>query len=152
MSFDPGSTHVGLALWELSGGRWYCQKAKEVTPERFADVLVLALNQGKLSRVAGESFNLQSDKALQQIGSSFGTVECIGLARHECRWHGIELEEITPAVRKGAYKRMRAVQWRFPVGVPDHVWSAICVGACATGWSARNHFEGDGCDGPRLSR
>lgn len=144
-SFDPGWPHCGTAIWEYRGGRWVCTAAREVDPERFADSLHALLIAGKLTRVAYEVFRLGGgQEAMQQLGSTFGTVEVIGQARLLCRWHGIEMEPIERGVRRATLTRMKAVKWGFPRGSPTHVKDAIAVGASALDWRAANHEPGDG--------
>lgn len=145
LAIDPGDPHVGLAFWQLVGGRWRCEKAREVTPERYADALYAMFNKDQLHRIACEKFQLGGgQEALRQAGSTFGTVECIGWARHLCRLHDVPFELVTRSQRANAVKRMKAIGWRFPRGASDHIRDAIAVGAFATGWRASNHIEGDG--------
>lgn len=148
LSVDPGSVHVGVAIWEYdeSVGRWFCDVAREVDPVRYADKVVGGLiDQGKIDRIAIEAFHLGGgQEALYQKGSSFGMVELIGLTRHHARWIGVTFEEVTRSQRKGALTRMKAIGWRFPVGSPTHVKDAIAVGAVVLEWRAANHVEGDG--------
>lgn len=153
LSFDPGDPHVGWAIWELLpdqlsfGERWKCMQAGELTPEGFIDMLrdELELNDvNPFTRVAGEEFKLFADVAMQQTGSSFGTVEVIGAARHLCRWANMPFELVTPSNRDACFTKMKAVGYRFPKDAAGHAKSAICVGAVATGWRAVKHYEGDG--------
>lgn len=150
LSFDPGSVHCGVAIWVnrpdqiTADYRWKCQDAWEAaTPEEFIDSVKSQLEAKLIDRVAGEAFFLQKDKALAQTGSSFGTVEVIGVVRHLCRWNSVPFQLVRPLERDACFIKMQAVKYRFPKG-SDHVKSAVCVGAMATGWRALNHFEGDG--------
>lgn len=152
LSVDPGSVHVGVALWELHSNRWRCVSAKEVTPDEYADLIRRTVGQNTIGRVAYEVFRLTGgDEAARQRGSTFGMVELIGLTRHFCRWHGATIEGFERGNRKSALTRMKAVGWRFPRRVADHVLDAIAVGACATDWSAADHVPGDGMGGPEQS-
>lgn len=153
LSFDPGGVHCGVAIWvqlpdPLKGGdakRWKCREAWEAeSPEDFIDTVRDKLAARLLDRVVGEEFKLQADKAKAQIGSSFGTVEVIGAIRHLCRWADIPFSLVRPLERDACYVRMLAVKYGFPKRTSDHVKSAICVGAVATGWRGVNHYVGDG--------
>lgn len=150
LSIDPGSVHTAYAMWELradvatNGTRWKCQEAHETTPDDFLDMFKVWTAEHVYDHVAIEAFFLQGDKALAQTGSSFGTVEVIGVVRHLCRWAGVPLTLVRPLVRAAAFKRMRAVKYRFPRDGAGHMKAAICVGAVATDWRAINHFPGDG--------
>lgn len=144
-SFDPGGPHVGIAMWELRGERWRCTQARECLPEEFGDYVRRFIDGGLVTAVAYEVFRLGGGReAMQQRGSTFPTVECIGLARHHCRWAGVEFRGVERGVRKATLTRMKAIGWQFPRGVSGHVRDAIAVGAAALGWRAADHFEGDG--------
>lgn len=150
LSVDPGSVHCGYAFWKddedvLTGTRrWKCHEAYELGPDEFLDRAKTYLENKWFDRVAVEEFRLQGNKALAQTGSSFGTVEVIGVLRHLCRWNNVPFELITPLARDAAFIKMKAIGYRFPKDGPGHTKSAICVGAVATGWRALEHFEGDG--------
>lgn len=150
LSVDPGSVHTAWAIWEMradpatNGARWKCIEAHELTPEPFLDLARYWIQNRVYDRVAVEEFKLQADKALQQTGSTFGTVEVIGTLRSLCRWNDVPFEIVTALARDGAFTKMRAVKYRFPRDRDGHMKAAISVGAVATGWRAINHFEGDG--------
>lgn len=151
LSIDPGSAHCAWAIWELQpdriteGTRWKCIYAAELGPEEFLDNAKRWISGREFAQVAIEAFFLQSDKALAQIGSSFGTVEVIGVVRHLCRWNSVPFETVTSSARDAAFIKMKTVKYKFPKDRAGHMKSAICVGAVATGWRATNHRVGDGC-------
>lgn len=146
LAFDPGDPHVGVSLWHRpDGGRWECLKAKEMTPDQFADLIFDVTANGRITAMAYEIFRLGGgQEALRQQGSTFGTVELIGLARHHARWASIDFQGFERGNRASALKRMKAVRWQFPRGCSDHVRDACAVGACYTRWTANDHFDGDG--------
>lgn len=150
LSIDPGSAHCAYAIWELQGDpetdgtRWKCQEAFETGPDNFLDQFRDWVDLHKYDRVAIEEFRLQADKAKQQTGSSFGTVEVIGVVRHLCRWADTPLQIIRPLDRAVAFTKMKAVRYKFPKDRLGHMKAAICVGAVATEWRAINFREGDG--------
>lgn len=147
LSIDPGAPHVGAALWVEYDGRWVCRRARELTPEEYGDLIRDFCDNRKVELVAYETFRLGGgQEALQQKGSTFGTVECIGLARHFCRWNGIGFIPIERGVRRATLMRMKAVRWGFPRGASDHVRDAIAVGASALNWRAADHHDGDGVE------
>lgn len=147
LSFDPGDPHVGVALWVQTGDRWICRRAREHTPNEFIDILRRLLAEAKIQRVAYEVFALGGEQeAMMQKGSTFGMVEVIGSARHECRLYDIDLEPVQRSRRKSALTRMRAVGWKFPRGAPSHVKDAIAVGAVVLDWRAVDHIPGDGVE------
>lgn len=150
LSVDPGARHTAWAVWELhsdpltDGHRWKCREAHESLPEPFLDQAKVWIEAHEFDRVAVEEFALQADKALQQTGSTFGTVEVIGTLRSLCRWNDVPFETIRPLVRDAAFTKMKAVKYRFPRDPAGHMKAAICVGAIATGWRGINHTTGDG--------
>lgn len=146
-SFDPGAPHVGIAMWEYSEteGRWVCFQAKECTPDEFEAYCKRFTERGLISAMAYEIYRLGGgEEAARQLGSTFPTVECIGIAKHYCRLHGIPITGCERGERRATLKRMRAVGWKFPRGSSDHVKDAIAVGATILEWRAANHIEGDG--------
>lgn len=147
LAIDPGDPHVGLAMWqrETPDDRWVCTQAKEVTPDEFRDIVQRFTSQRLVGRVGYEVFRLAGgQEAAQQKGSTFKTVEVIGIARGYCESAGISFDGCERGERRATLKRMRAIGWRFPPGSPTHVKDAIAVGATLLGWRAANHVEGDG--------
>lgn len=150
LSIDPGAVHTAYAVWELhadqatNGTRWKCMEAHETTPDNFLDQFREWVDLHKYDRVAIEEFRLHGNKALQQTGSSFGTVEVIGVVRHLCRWADVPLQIIRPLDRDVAFTKMKALHYNFPKDRLGHMKAAICVGAVATEWRAINHSVGDG--------
>lgn len=150
LSVDPGAVHCGYAFWKdgidsITGElRWKCHEAYELGPDAFLDRARMYIENKWFDRVVAEEFRLQRDKALAQTGSSFGTVEVIGVLRHLCRWNNVPFETVTSLARDAAFIKMKAVKYRFPKDPDGHMKSAVCVGAVATGWRALNHYVGDG--------
>jgi hypothetical protein len=86
LSFDPGET------------TGYCAMTLKGTVRGFGEFslssrVVWLLRHYHPSVVVVESFALYPHKATSQIGSSFRTVEVIGVIRHECAQHHLVLVE-----------------------------------------------------------
>lgn len=78
VAIDPGEVHCGVAAFLDDR----CFEAFEVDPEELYRRLETWLSAGVVDVLVVESFQLYEDKALAQVGSEFGTCECIGVIKY----------------------------------------------------------------------
>jgi len=94
IAIDPGDVHCGMALGITgTNGQFACIKAWEATPDECADYVAGWLLSGELEALVIEKFNLYADKAKEQIGSEFPTVQLIGVLRYLVRVAGLEADK-----------------------------------------------------------
>jgi hypothetical protein len=89
VAIDPGEIHVGVALF--LGER--CYDTYEVDPPELYRRLEAWLASGAMDVLVVELFQLYEDKAMAQVGSEFGTCECIGVIKYLWgRWGAVGKE------------------------------------------------------------
>jgi len=94
IAIDPGDVHCGMALGVTgTDGTFACVQAWEATPDECADYVAGWLLSGELEALVIEKFNLYGDKAKEQIGSDFPTVQLIGVLKYLVRVAGIQAEQ-----------------------------------------------------------
>ena len=83
IAVDPGSAHVGVAVWTAHGGA----KAKEVAAEKFLPIFAKIVVRA--DAVVIEKFVLYPSKARAQSWSPMATSEMIGAMRWIAREKGV---------------------------------------------------------------
>lgn len=139
----PGDVHVGVCYWVGKEAQW----AREFRPEEFVDWLIGKMSAGEIKAVIYEVFLLYNNKAIQQTGSTFGTVELIGVMRHLCRRAEVPFHGYQASVHKSLYKNLdyrppkKGLRDWVSYGHGAHTKDAECVGL----WFIRsNEMKGYG--------
>ena len=102
LAIDPGET-VGIAVFTEKGK---ALKVEEIPSDEFFDRLA-DYTPGKLTTVVVEDYRLRQGKQMQQTGSRFETVQCIGAARLFARIHGLDFHRQSPQILTVTAKHMR---------------------------------------------
>lgn len=88
VAIDPGAKHTGVVLWK--GPALPCACSTLDTEEHLLSVWEL-LSEAAPDACVVESFHLYPHKARTMTGSSFRTVEVIGVVRLWCELHSVPL-------------------------------------------------------------
>lgn len=117
LAVDPGDEHVGVAWFDKQERGWGCVLVLEMTPDEFREYLGPALNSGLFRYFVVESFALQREKALQQIGSEFLTSQMIGMCKY-VHWEAsgsVELELVMqpPKIKKPVFAILARKGYKF---------------------------------------
>ncbi len=79
VSVDPGSIHVGVAVWDVTEGlKYVCQDAFETRPVPFLRALQVAVGSGVVKTVVFERFVLEPAGATACLGTDLETAQMIG--------------------------------------------------------------------------
>lgn len=132
VSVDPGDVHVGVTRWKGVEAVW----CREMRPDEFVDWLIGACGASELELIVFEVFMLYPGAELgrNQMGSTFGTCELIGVMKHLARRSGIPIVGYQASTHKALYKMkeyrppqkpLRA--WR-SYGAGSHCKDSECLG------------------------
>jgi len=130
LSIDPGEVHVGVTFWQVVEP----VRCQEFTPETFGDWLETHISE--LELIAYEIFMLYpgAEVGRNQMGSTFGTCEVIGVIKHLARRHDVPLFGFQASAHKALYKQ---AEYKPPVkplrawksyGLGSHCKDSECVG------------------------
>jgi hypothetical protein len=101
LAIDPGET-VGVAVFTERGK---AITLNEYPSDEFFDRLA-EYQPGKLTTVVVEDYRLRQGKQMQQTGSRFETVQCIGAARLFALIHGLDFHRQSPQILTVTAKHM----------------------------------------------
>lgn len=123
VSVDPGDRHVGVTAWRGTEPQW----SKEFTPDGWVDWLVAAVAAKDLELIVYEVFLLYPGAEVNrnQMGSTFGTCELIGVMRHLCRRAGLPFVGYQASHHKAQYKNS---QFKPPLK-PHRSWKSYGHGS-----------------------
>lgn len=126
VAIDPGSTHVGVAMFIGAECVW----AREMTPEELEDDLALWLELGSVDVVVCEKFQLYPWKSDQQAWSEMETCERIGVIKYICRAWGYEPVMQPASIKKPTFAILRRKKIRAFGAKPrnQHVLDAQAMG------------------------
>lgn len=144
VAIDPGDVHCGMALGVAStSGQFIVTRAWEATPDECADEVAGWLLAGELKAVVVERFSLYADQAQTQVGSSFPTVELIGVLKYLVRVAGSALLVTQGAdIKKSMRAQLRARNIKLLPAEADHARDAQLhlwhyAGKELMGWGTR---------------
>lgn len=129
---------MGVSDWTGAVCNWAAEWHHEQTADYF---LSGDFAEAGYDLTIVEGFWLLPGKgALMQAGSTFPTVELIGIARHVCRRLGVPFLTVTPMNRSATRKRMVAYKKyeRVSFGHGDHALDAEAVVVAGMKWSVTN--------------